>query len=40
MTTDAPVIKEIYIPDLIDEFSQPVEAPIVQTEEEPLKTPA
>jgi hypothetical protein len=40
MTTDAPVIKEAYVPDIPDEFSQPVETPIEQTEKEPVKVPA
>jgi hypothetical protein len=40
MTTDAPVIKESYIPDIPGEFSQPVETPIEQPEQQPVKVPA
>jgi hypothetical protein len=40
VTTDAPVIKELYIPGIPDEFSQPVEAPAEQPEKEPAEVPA
>jgi hypothetical protein len=40
MTTDAPIKKEIYIPEIPDEFSKPVESPSERPEEQPVKVPA
>jgi hypothetical protein len=37
MTTSAPVIKEIYIP---EEVPQPEDIPLTQPQEEPVKVPA
>ncbi len=34
MTTDAPIVKELNIP---DEVAQPVEVPVKQPQEEPVK---
>jgi hypothetical protein len=40
MTTDAPLVKELYIPDIPDEFPEPVETPVTQPEEEPARVPS
>jgi hypothetical protein len=40
MTTEAPVIKEIYIPDIPDEFAKPEETSIEQPGEQPVTAPA
>ena len=37
MSTDAPVIKEVDLPDIPDKFSIPIELPEEQPEDQPVK---
>jgi hypothetical protein len=39
MTTNAPVIKELYIPEIPNEIIRPAETPIELPQTEPVKVP-